>query len=175
MDRGAFRAGALAASLLVGVAGCGSGTAATPTPAIFGTSIPNPSPTASPTRNPTGQHWTGTEHMVLLILAGCSITVDATLVVVAGTGGQVSGTAQGSFDYLRTSCGGSSIVQPQSVPITGTLSSTQFQLTIPLGAFGTQLPVTIMLTSPKRAHADAADHPGAAQRTYTIDLTCDSC
>jgi hypothetical protein len=174
MDRGTFRARAATAALLLALAGCGSGAAATPTPTpIFGTSIPNP--TASPSGNPTGQHWTGTEHMVLLILAGCSITVDATLDVVVGTGGQVSGTATGSFDYLRTGCGGSSLIQPQSLPITGMLSSTQFHVTIPLGAFGTQLPVTVILTSPTSAHANATDHPGAAQRTYIIDLTCDRC
>jgi hypothetical protein len=54
MARGTFQARAATATLLLAIAGCGGRAAATPTPAIFGTSIP------SPTGNPSGQRWTGT-------------------------------------------------------------------------------------------------------------------
>jgi hypothetical protein len=120
--------------------------------------------------------WQGTEHMNLAISGpGCSVTVDGTLRMVVSGEGKVSGTAKGSWLYVHTSCGLGSQSSQETVPITGTLTSTEFQLTIPLGLFGTQLPVTVPLTSAKTAHADGTDHPGAATRTYTIDLTCDQC
>jgi hypothetical protein len=171
MGGGPFLARAASAAALLAAAGCGSGTATTPTPAIFGTSLSNP---ASASGNPTGQLWTGTEHTVLTFLAGCSVTEDGTL-SMAVSSGLISGTAHGSYVYLRTSCGGSSIVDAQTVPITGTASSSQFRLTVPFGFGGIQLPMTVPLTSAKSAHADTTDQQGSATRRYTVDLTCSHC
>jgi hypothetical protein len=56
--RGTLRARATTGVVLLGVAGCGGGAAATPTPTrmVFGTSISSPSSTS----NATGQWWRGT-------------------------------------------------------------------------------------------------------------------
>jgi hypothetical protein len=174
MGGGTFSAGAATAAVLLAVAGCGSGAATTPTPspAIFGTSLSNPASAGS--SNPTGQFWTGTEHTVLTFLAGCSVTEDATL-SMAVSSGVISGTAKGSYVYLRTSCGGSSIVDAQTVSMTGTASSSQFQLTVPFAFGGIQLPMTVPLTSAKSARADTTDQQGSATRRYTVDLTCSHC
>jgi hypothetical protein len=92
------------------------------------------------------------------------------------TKGQVSGTARGSWLYVRTSCGvGTQQGPAETVPITGTMSSSQFQLIIALDFPGLQLPVTVPLTSPKTAHAQNTDQLPAQTRTNTIDLTCANC
>lgn len=57
MGIGVFRACATTGIVLIALAGCGGGPAATPTPTpIFGTSISSPSSTS----NPAGQRWMGT-------------------------------------------------------------------------------------------------------------------
>jgi hypothetical protein len=177
MGRGTFQARAATAALVLAAAGCGGSAAATPTPTpvVFGTSIP--SPTGNPGGNPGGRQWTGTEHMVQVFKApACSLTVNTTLYVVVSKGGQVSGTATGSWLYVTTSCKGNAPFTGQgTVPITGMLSSTHFQLTIPFGFSLTPLPVTVPLTSAKTAHADATENIGRGQRTYIIDLTCSHC
>lgn len=172
MGGGTFRARAATAAALLAVAGCGSGATTTPTPAIFATSLASP---AGAGGNPTtGQHWTGTEHTVMVFLPGCSVTVDGTLDMTVSSG-QVTGTGTGGYTYLRTSCGTTTIVHQQTVPITGTASGTQFQLTIPFGFGGTGAPITVRLTSVRTAHANGTDQQGSATRTYTVDLTCHNC
>jgi hypothetical protein len=113
--------------------------------------------------------------MVETFLLGCSITVDGTLSLVVDRGGRVSGTAVGSYLYLRTACETTPVTGQQSVPITGSLSSTQFQLTIPLGVLGTERPVSVPLTSPTTARAETTDHAAGPPWSSTIELVCNGC